>query len=288
MVADTPNGPSASGLAAGIDVKATESVTASTISTMEIGGGVDVTTEENSNHMLRELEKRKCKREEMLLIYIQVSCMLTLMLVFAQSMTKFFIFSSLEFLPLFIVSLVAPCVGSGGARTRGMKTLVVCCRINIALITLFVANAVSGGQLLPLQYLDRRRWPHSNLQSAYLAHVIGFGVAESILQIFVIFCVRELLSQHLTGLLEESIGNTSASIIVLEKCGICGDDFKTGDVVKSLSCKHQFHSKCIDAWLYRSATCPMCIRGASRAVTQSSPIVAASVAMPSSSQVSIA
>jgi hypothetical protein len=56
-------------------------------------------------------------------------------------------------------------------------------------------------------------------------------------------------------------------------CVICQDDLQPGDVVKSLPCKHQFHSKCIDEWLHRSGTCPMCNQGVVEGANQGSPSI---------------
>ncbi len=42
-------------------------------------------------------------------------------------------------------------------------------------------------------------------------------------------------------------------------CTVCLEDLKRGDMMKELSCKHQFHSGCIDEWLKRGdARCPNC------------------------------
>ena len=41
-------------------------------------------------------------------------------------------------------------------------------------------------------------------------------------------------------------------------CGICLDEQNTGDSVKPLQCGHSFHAVCIDTWLKRNATCPIC------------------------------
>jgi E3 ubiquitin-protein ligase RHA2 len=34
-----------------------------------------------------------------------------------------------------------------------------------------------------------------------------------------------------------------------EKCTICLSEYKNGEIVKRLRCKHFFHSECIDPWL---------------------------------------
>jgi ribosomal protein L40E len=42
------------------------------------------------------------------------------------------------------------------------------------------------------------------------------------------------------------------------QCQVCLDDFNTGDELRTLTCMHQFHVHCIDPWLKRTATCPIC------------------------------
>jgi len=41
-------------------------------------------------------------------------------------------------------------------------------------------------------------------------------------------------------------------------CAICFEDFYEDDKIKLLPCRHSYHGACIDAWLNRSHTCPMC------------------------------
>ncbi|KAG5570250.1 hypothetical protein H5410_060016 [Solanum commersonii] len=42
-------------------------------------------------------------------------------------------------------------------------------------------------------------------------------------------------------------------------CAICLQDFKDGDSTRVLpSCKHSFHTQCIDEWLIRHGSCPIC------------------------------
>lgn len=40
-------------------------------------------------------------------------------------------------------------------------------------------------------------------------------------------------------------------------CSICLDDFSDGQRVRKLPCGHVFHIACVDAWLKRTATCPL-------------------------------
>ncbi|KAL1531443.1 RING-type E3 ubiquitin transferase [Salvia divinorum] len=49
-----------------------------------------------------------------------------------------------------------------------------------------------------------------------------------------------------------------------EQCVICCAEFKNGDKVITLACKHVFHSKCIIKWLEVKKHCPLCQREVKR------------------------
>jgi len=42
------------------------------------------------------------------------------------------------------------------------------------------------------------------------------------------------------------------------QCMICVEHFQKGDSIRTLPCLHRYHKKCIDEWLRRSCTCPIC------------------------------
>lgn len=44
------------------------------------------------------------------------------------------------------------------------------------------------------------------------------------------------------------------------KCMVCMEIFAAGDELRSLPCMHRYHKRCIDEWLCRSRTCPICKR----------------------------
>jgi len=45
-------------------------------------------------------------------------------------------------------------------------------------------------------------------------------------------------------------------------CAICIEDYQNNDKIRELNCKHFYHQKCIDNWLFgkRKLTCPLCVR----------------------------
>lgn len=43
-----------------------------------------------------------------------------------------------------------------------------------------------------------------------------------------------------------------------KKCSICLSEFNDGEMIRYLTCLHRFHKDCIDAWLIKNITCPLC------------------------------
>ncbi|KAI3768972.1 hypothetical protein L6452_00068 [Arctium lappa] len=75
------------------------------------------------------------------------------------------------------------------------------------------------------------------------------------------------LSEDILDLLPKRIfGNPSESVQNDDECNetyctICLQDFKNGEEGRELSeCRHVFHLKCIDEWLIRQGSCPICRR----------------------------
>ena len=47
--------------------------------------------------------------------------------------------------------------------------------------------------------------------------------------------------------------------MILDECLICMDNYKVGEFVRNLSnCNHCYHKKCIDKWLKKNGSCPIC------------------------------
>lgn len=43
-------------------------------------------------------------------------------------------------------------------------------------------------------------------------------------------------------------------------CVVCISDFVDSDLLRLLPCGHEFHVKCVDKWLRKSTSCPICRR----------------------------
>ena len=43
-----------------------------------------------------------------------------------------------------------------------------------------------------------------------------------------------------------------------DRCSICLLKQKINDEIRILPCTHQYHSQCIDQWLYQRSNCPIC------------------------------
>ncbi|XP_070572383.1 E3 ubiquitin-protein ligase ZNRF3-like [Ptychodera flava] len=42
-------------------------------------------------------------------------------------------------------------------------------------------------------------------------------------------------------------------------CAICLEEFQEGEELRVVSCSHEFHKHCVDPWLIRNRTCPLCL-----------------------------
>lgn len=41
-------------------------------------------------------------------------------------------------------------------------------------------------------------------------------------------------------------------------CAICMQEYKEGDELRVLPCRHEFHTQCVDKWLPMKKICPLC------------------------------
>eukprot|EP00300_Choanocystis_sp_HF-7_P003942 c13005_g1_i1.p1 GENE.c13005_g1_i1~~c13005_g1_i1.p1 ORF type:complete len:135 (+),score=13.50 c13005_g1_i1:223-627(+) len=52
------------------------------------------------------------------------------------------------------------------------------------------------------------------------------------------------------------------------ECVVCLEQLSAGDLVRVLPCFHKFHTACVDKWLRKKATCPICSFNVTRAFSQ--------------------
>ena len=55
-----------------------------------------------------------------------------------------------------------------------------------------------------------------------------------------------------------SVGETTSIDGLHDSCSVCLEEFQTGDVIRNLPCTHPFHKDCVDKWLYKKHSCPLC------------------------------
>merc|ERR1719436_1437851 len=51
---------------------------------------------------------------------------------------------------------------------------------------------------------------------------------------------------------------TPSSAFPIEECSVCFEEMGGSCPLRRLSCGHGFHHACIQRWLQRNATCPLC------------------------------
>ncbi|KAM1857363.1 hypothetical protein ACFX14_007477 [Malus domestica] len=101
--------------------------------------------------------------------------------------------------------------------------------------------------------LKAYHWQVSNLETAYreISEIYDIGGMKG-------------LSHDCIQKLPQSTFHSSRSSNIIESCSefccsICLQEFKDGENARELPiCGHLFHMACIDQWLKRQASCPMC------------------------------
>lgn len=58
---------------------------------------------------------------------------------------------------------------------------------------------------------------------------------------------------------EDCMTSSTLSSNSRQECVICMNEFHQGDRIRYLPCLHVYHDQCIDDWLMRSWSCPLCL-----------------------------
>ncbi|KAJ0966580.1 hypothetical protein J5N97_023497 [Dioscorea zingiberensis] len=108
---------------------------------------------------------------------------------------------------------------------------------------------------LEAEFNNRSRWSASNSVSPL--HAFNGNEYETLLAL-------DNHNQHV-GASQSQIDNLPESIVqsgnIEEACVICLETPTTGDTIRHLPCLHKFHKHCIDKWLKRKKSCPVCKSG---------------------------
>ncbi|CAK7334489.1 unnamed protein product [Dovyalis caffra] len=92
-------------------------------------------------------------------------------------------------------------------------------------------------------------------------------IFELVIQIrYVIMTIRNIFGKGMLSapeylkFIEENVPAISYSNrLGSMDCAVCLSDFKEGEAVRNLKCKHTFHKSCLDKWLRGYlTTCPIC------------------------------
>lgn len=67
-----------------------------------------------------------------------------------------------------------------------------------------------------------------------------------------------LSDAQLTGMQKAKYGDLDACGTKLVDCAICFTEFGGAEEVRLLDCGHNYHPLCVDPWLKKTNSCPIC------------------------------
>ncbi|KAF5192091.1 Nep1-interacting protein-like, partial [Thalictrum thalictroides] len=104
-------------------------------------------------------------------------------------------------------------------------------------------------QLLPTVFTDYH-WQVSIANISYEGMYAAYD--EVISRGLSVESLKKLPHHVITDKNKEGLGDSTC-------CAICLQDFEVGEIVRSLRrCHHMFHLTCVDKWLVRRRSCPVC------------------------------
>ncbi|NWI95339.1 RNF6 ligase, partial [Pitta sordida] len=70
--------------------------------------------------------------------------------------------------------------------------------------------------------------------------------------------LRGLTKEQIDNLSTRNYGDIQAENERSKTCSVCINEYATGNKLRQLPCRHEFHIHCIDRWLSENSTCPIC------------------------------
>ncbi|KAF1885310.1 hypothetical protein Lal_00029199 [Lupinus albus] len=111
-------------------------------------------------------------------------------------------------------------------------------------------------------YGSTSQLPPRPIFSSVISYVIIIILASLLLLAFIILYIRrDHSSSHNPSNNERVVPTASKTLLAqqVDDCVICLEELREGEKVKMiLYCKHVFHPHCIDTWLAKHVTCPVC------------------------------
>eukprot|EP01012_Entosiphon_sulcatum_P056237 TRINITY_DN7960_c0_g1_i1.p1 TRINITY_DN7960_c0_g1~~TRINITY_DN7960_c0_g1_i1.p1 ORF type:complete len:274 (+),score=37.76 TRINITY_DN7960_c0_g1_i1:37-822(+) len=117
------------------------------------------------------------------------------------------------------------------------------------------------------------RYPTATLARQLFAHCCCSVLVMASYQLCAVFFFYRLLNADLDRGVSREVLEKHSCLTVFgeeperdkeeleETCSICFHEYATGDTVRKLLCRHNFHARCIDHWLVkRKNLCPLCAR----------------------------
>ncbi|KAK1391847.1 NEP1-interacting protein-like 1 [Heracleum sosnowskyi] len=104
-------------------------------------------------------------------------------------------------------------------------------------------------------------WASPALLKAYQWQVSAIDTSSiEIPDLFEVTLTKGLSQDYIEKLPKHKITSTNITSCCYEtSCAICLQDVNNGDLARTLpDCRHCFHSHCIDEWLTRQGSCPIC------------------------------
>jgi len=109
----------------------------------------------------------------------------------------------------------------------------------------------------------------SNLVSLFFAHILHIFTIYLMTAIFYGFSkvyvsdvkqkkIKEQVFNHINDFTEINIFSNILNKFNNDDCSICINSFHKKDEIRVLPCSHFFHKECIDDWIQKENSCPIC------------------------------